>query len=146
MSPSSCSSCALQQRDRRLVAEVLDVEGAPAGDVEDPLPQLGRARPGVGAADVGVALLLRAQLGAALRAVRGHDELALGAVARRDDRAEHLGDDVAGLADDDGVADQHALALDLRGVVQRGQLHRRAGHLHRLHVRERRHPAGAARR
>ena len=41
-----------------------------------------------------------------------------------DHRAEHLGDDVAGLADDDGVADQHALALDLAGVVQRGQLRR----------------------
>ena len=53
------------------------------------------------------------QLGAALGAVRGHHELALGAVARGDDRAEHLGDDVAGLADDHRVADQHALALDL---------------------------------
>ena len=112
-SPSSCEQAALQERDRRLVAEVLDVEGAAAGDVEDPLPQLRGARPGVGAADVGVALLLRAQLGAALGAVRRHLERALGAVARGDDRAEDLGDDVAGLADDDGVADQHALALDL---------------------------------
>ena len=50
----------LQQRDRRLVAEALDVERAAAGDVEHPLPQLRRARPGVRAADVGVALLGRA--------------------------------------------------------------------------------------
>ena len=81
---------------------------------------------------------------AALGAVGGHLELALGAVAGRDDRPEHLRDDVTGLADDDGVADQHALALDLRGVVQRGQLHRGAGDLHRLHVGEGRDPAGAA--
>ena len=33
----------LQQRDRRLVAEALDVERAAAGDVEHPLPQLRRA-------------------------------------------------------------------------------------------------------
>ena len=45
--------------DRRLVAQRLDVEGAAAGDVEQPLAQLGRAGPGVGAADVVVALPLR---------------------------------------------------------------------------------------
>ena len=90
---------------------------------------------GVRAADVGVALLLRPQLGAALRAVRRHDERALGAVAQLDDRADDLGDDVAGLAQDDGVADQHALALDLLRVVQRGHLDGRAGDLHRLHAR-----------
>ena len=61
-----------------------------------------------------------------------------------DHRAEDLGDHVAGLADDDGVADQHALALHLAGVVQGGQLHGRAGDLHRLHVGERGDPAGAA--
>ena len=76
----------------------------------------------------------------------GHHELALGAVARGDDRAEHLGDDVAGLADDDRVADQHALALDLGRVVQGGQLHGRAGDLHRLHVGERASPGRCGRR
>ena len=40
------------------------------------------------------------------------------AVAQVDHRAEHLGDDVAGLAQHDGVADQHALAPDLVRVVQ----------------------------
>ena len=84
------------------------------------------------------------QLGAALRAVRRHLELALVTGARGHHRPEHLGDHVAGLADDHGVADEHALALHLAGVVQRGQLHRRAGDLHRLHVRERRDPPGAA--
>ena len=43
---------------------------AAPGQVEQPLPQLRRAGPGVGAADVGVALLLRRQLGPAGRAVR----------------------------------------------------------------------------
>ena len=44
----------------------------------------------------------------------GHHERALGAVAQLDDRAEHLGDHVAGLAQHDGVADQHALGLARR--------------------------------
>ncbi len=73
----------LQQRDRGLVAQALDVERAATGHVEQPLPQLRRAGPGVGAADVGVALLGRGQRGAALGTRRGHDELALGAVAER---------------------------------------------------------------
>ena len=81
---------------------------------------------------------------AARGAVRGHDERALGAGALLDHRPEHLGDHVAGLAQEHHVADQHALALDLAGVVQRGHLHGRAGHLHRLHHGERGHPAGAA--
>ena len=98
----------------------------------------------VGAADVGVALLGRGQLGAALGAVGGHDELALVAGPHVDHRTEHLGDHLSGLADHDGVADQHALALDLGRVVQRRQRHRRAGDQYRLHVRERGDPAGAA--
>src|SRR5439155_22341411 len=59
-------------------------------------------------------------------------------------RPANLGDVVAGLADDDGVADQHALALDLAGVVQGGQLHRGPGDLDRLHEGERGDPTGAA--
>ena len=55
----------LEQRDRRLVAEPLDVEGAATGDVEDPLAHLGRALLVVGAAQVLVALLLLGQRGAA---------------------------------------------------------------------------------
>ena len=56
----------------------------------------------------------RAELGAALGAARRHDELALAAVAQVDDRSDDLGDDVAGLAQHDRVADQHTLARDLR--------------------------------
>jgi len=72
----------VEQSHRRLVAHDLDVEAAPPGQVEQPLAQLGRARAGVRAAQVGVALLLVAQLGAALGAVRRHDEGTLGAVAQ----------------------------------------------------------------
>ena len=114
-----------------------------AGDVEQPLPQLGGAGAGVGAAQVVVARHLP-QLGAALGTVRRHDERALVAVARLDDRAEHLGDDVARLADDHAVADEDALALDLVRVVQRRQRDRRPGDEHRLHLRERGHAPGAA--
>src|SRR3954468_14152410 len=61
-----------QKRDRRLVTEAFDVECTAAGDVKHPLPQLRRARPGVRAADVGVALLGRSQLGTALGTRGGH--------------------------------------------------------------------------
>ena len=44
-----------------------------------------------------------------------------------DDGPHDLGDDVTGLAQHDGVADQHFLALDLVGVVQRRVLHGRSG-------------------
>ena len=127
----------LEHGGGRLVAEHLDVEGAAPGDVEQALAQLRGAGAGVGAAQVLVALAHRAQLRAALGTVGGHDERVLVAGAGLDDRAEHLGDDVAGLADDHAVADEHALALDLAGVVQRGHRDRRARHEHRLHLGER---------
>ena len=59
-------------------------------------------------------------------------------------RPDDLGDDVAGLAQDDGVAGADVLALDLVGVVQGGVLDRRAGDPGRLHHAVRRHPARAA--
>ena len=84
------------------------------------------------------------ELRATGRAVRRHDELALGAVAQRHDGPEDLRDDVAGLAQHHGVADQHALALDLVGVVQRGHLHGGSGHHDGLHDTERGDPTRAA--
>ena len=51
--------------------------------------------------------------------------------ARLDDGTDDLGDDVARLAQEDPVADEHALALHLGGVVQRGHLHRGPGDAHR---------------
>ena len=82
--------------------------------------------------------------GAARRAYRRHLELALGAVAELDDRPDDLGDHVAGLAQHHGVADEHALAAHLVGVVQRGPLDRGTRDDDRGHHAERRHPSGAA--
>ena len=56
---------------------------------------------------------------------------------------DDLGDHVAGLAHDDGVADAHVLARHLVLVVQRGETDGGAAHEHRLELRERRGPTGA---
>ena len=133
-SPSSCTTPAVEQGDGRLVAQRLDVERAAAGEVEEPLAQLGRAGLRVGAADVGVALLLGTQRRCRTRGTAaGMTKARSSPVAQRDDRPDDLGDDVTGLAQHHRVADQHALALDLGRVVQRRQLDGRAGHLDRLH-------------
>ena len=133
-----------QQCGRRLIAQTLDIQPAAAGEMKDPLPQLRRAGSGVRATDVDVSLLGRGEQRPALRTVRGHDEFTLGAVTQIDDRAEHLGDHITGLADHHRVADQHTLAFDLRTVVQRRQAHRGPGDAHRGHERERGHPSGSA--
>ncbi len=126
------------------LAEALDVERAAAADVLDAPAHLGGAAARVGAAQVDVALLRRAQRGAALGALGRHDELALGAVAQLDDGAEHLGDDVARLAQHDGVADEHALELDDVLVVEGRLPHLAAGDAHLLHDGEGGGAAGAA--
>ena len=87
-------------------------------------------------ADVLVAFLLRPQLAAAVRAMRGHHEGSLRAITRLQHRAEHLGDYIARLAQKDHVTNQDALAFNLVRVVQRGHCHGRAGYLDRLHHRE----------
>ena len=133
-----------QQRGRRLVAQALDVESAAAGEVKHPLPQLRRARSGVRAPNVDITLLGRGEQRPALRTVGRHDELALGAVTQVNDRAEHLGDHITGLADHHRVADQHTLAFDLGGVVQCRHAHRGSGDAHRSHERERGDASGAA--
>ena len=133
----------LGERGGGHLAEPLDVERAARADVLDPAAHLRGARARVRAAQVDVALLGRSERRAALGAVRRHDERPLGAVAQLDHRAEHLGDDVAGLAQHDGVADQHALGLDDVLVVQRRLAHHAARDARRLHHRERRRAAGA---
>ena len=111
----------LEQSDRALPAEGLDVEGARARPARRSAPA---AAPGRTRA-LGQRMSLSPSFsGASVRAARGavrrHDELALAAVAQVDDRPEDLGDDVTGLAQHHGVADEHALALDLVRVVQGG--------------------------
>jgi len=61
-----------------------------------------------------------------------------------DDRADDLGNHVAGAAHDHGVADAHVLAVDLVLVVQGRVAHRGAADEHRLQLRDRRQLAGAA--
>ena len=56
---------------------------------------------------------------------------------------DDLGDDVAGLAHDHGVADAHVFARDLVLVVQRGEPDGGAADEHRLELRERRGAPGA---
>ena len=133
----------VQQRRRALLAEHLDVEHLAAGQVEDPLANLAGAGPPVGAADVDVALLGRRERCAAGRAGGRHDERAGVGRAQLDHRAEHLGDHVAGLAQHHRVADEHALALDLTGVVQGRQRDSGTGHPDRFEDGERGDPAGA---
>src|SRR5215216_1767659 len=55
----------LQQGGAGLIAKVLDIQGAPAGDMEQPLAQLRGAGAMVGAAEIGVAFSLVLQLRAA---------------------------------------------------------------------------------
>ena len=63
---------------------------------------------------------------------------------QRQHRPDDLGDDVARLAHDDGVAGAHVLGLHLVLVVQRGQPDGRAADEHRLEHGERRGLPGAA--
>ncbi len=81
---------------------------------------------------------------AAAGAVRRRGPLGGAGRAHAEHRADDLGDHVAGLAHDDGVADAHVLAAHLVLVVQRGARDRRAGDGHRVELRERREHAGAA--
>ncbi len=66
-----------------------------------------------------------------------HLELALRAGASLDDRADDLGDHVAGLLEHDRVADPDVLAPHLVEVVEGCPGDRRAGHLGRRQVRDR---------
>ena len=97
----------------------------------------------LGAAPVDLALIAP-ERGAALGALAGEAELALVAGAQFGHRPDHLGDDLARLAQDDRVADQHALAPELILVVQGGAVHGRPADLDRGHHRERRDPPGPA--
>lgn len=74
----------------------------------------------------------------------GHLEGLLGAVAQVDDGAEDLGDDLARLADDHGVADEDALGLDHVLVVEGGELDLGTGHFDRLDLGVRGDAAGAS--
>src|SRR5215211_309008 len=126
----------LDQGGDGLLAQVLDVHGPAAGEVDQGPPALGRAAGGVGAAG-GRLALGPDQRGAALGAP-GRELPApqpLGPLG--EDGADDLGDDVAGPADEHGAARADVAAGDLVLVVQGGQAHGGAGDQHRLQHRER---------
>ena len=132
-----------EQRDDRLVAECLDVKRAAGGEVEEPLAELCRARDRIRAPPVDLSLV-PPEHGAAFRALAGELELPLVAGPQFDHWPDHLGDDLACLAQDHRVADQDALALDLVLVVQGRAVHGGAADLHRGHHGKRSDASGPA--
>ena len=107
-----------------LVAEALDVEGEPRGEMLEALHPLGRADQAAGAAAHHVLLAgARIDLAHRMAAADGTDlrkfvRPGIGRPLLRHD-AEHLRDHVAGALDAHGVADPHVLAGDLILVVER---------------------------
>ena len=143
MSAGVLDEAALEQLARGPSAEVLDVHGAARGEVDDARQHL-RGAQLVRAAGDGLALgpddRRLARPGSAVGMTNARS---LSGAQARDGR-DDLGDDLAGAPHDDRVADEHALARDLVGVVQRRHRDGDAADAHRLEHRERRHGAGAA--
>ena len=121
----------VEQRDRGLVAETVDVERAASRKVEHRLPALRGTRHGVRAPPVDLTVTAR-QRGLALRALPRHHERLLAAVSEVDHRTDNLRDDVPGATDNDRVTDEHSLALHLVLVVQRRGADGHAADVHRL--------------
>ena len=91
--------------------------------------------------NVGIALFLWAQLGAAIGTVRRHDKRDLGTRSVLNDGPQNLRDDLPCLTQEDHVADQDAFALDLAfAFVQGCHGHGRSRNLDRLHHGKRRNP------
>ncbi len=75
--------------------------------------------------------------------MRRHDECAFAAVTQLDDRPEDFGNDIAGLADDDRVANEDPLGLHDVLVVQRRLTYDAARDTRRFHNGERCRAAGS---
>ena len=126
-----------------LVAEALHIQCASGADVGEALGDLRGAQTLVRAAQVDIAFLFLDERSPTGGALRGHHEGTLGAVARVLDGGDDLGDDVAGLAQDDEVADEHALTGDFLCVVQGRARDVRARDQHGFHDAVRGHAARA---
>ena len=129
-----------EARDQ-LLAHAVDVERPARDEVPQPLEPAARAVR-VDAAVDGLALEAH-DLAAAGRAVVGHAELALAAVAPGQDGPDDLRDHVARALDDHVIADAHVLELDDVLVVERRHAHDHAADGDRLEHRERIERAGA---
>ena len=133
---------ALHQARHDLLAHAVDVHRSAARPMQKPLERLRRTVDG-DAAEVRLALFAD-DGAAAARTRRGHMPRLRALRPQRQHGPQHLGDDVARLAHDNGVAHAHVLALHLVLVVQRRARHRGARHHHRLHLGHGRELARAA--
>ena len=125
-----------------LVAQAVDVHAAAAHPVEQALLELRRAVDGDAA--VGNLAVLVHNWAAAHGTDLGHVPVDRIGRAFVEHRTHDLGNDVARLVHDDGVALAHVLAADFVKVVQRGAGDSGAGNRHRIELRDRREHAGAA--
>ncbi len=122
----------------QLLAQAVDVHRVAMGVPAEPFLELvGAAGRGVGAVDSRPRRPIRSTGAPQLGQVLGNWNARLGPLARVGLDPDDLRDDLAGLLDDDRVADPDVLALELVGVVQAGTLDGRAGQLHRLEVGDR---------
>src|SRR6185503_7385421 len=99
-----------------------DVHSPARDEVLDPADKLGRADAEVWAA-VGHLALGALKRCVAGRAAFGHAPGLLAAVAPVHDRADDIGDDIAGAFDRDIIADPDVALADVVGVVQAGVAH-----------------------
>ena len=108
--------------------EAVDVHGAPAGEMQQPLAQLRRTH-GVRAARHDLALgSVNRRL--AHRAAIRHDECFAVRRTLVEDHVDDLWNDVAGSLDPHGIADTDAFAVDFVLVVQGSSPNRDAGDVH----------------
>ena len=132
----------LEQLLEHLPAGALDVHPAPPDEVAELLADPGRA--GEVRAVVADGPLVADDRRPAHRAGGGHLVLALVAGSLVRERADDLRDHVAGLLEHDVVADPDVLAADLVEVVEGRPCDRRARHLRRAQVGDRRQRPGPA--
>ena len=133
----------IHQGVHQLVAQAVDVHGAPRREVLDRLALLGAADQAAGAARHH-AVVGAQNLAAAHRALGGQVDFPGVLGAPLGDRAHHLGNHVAGAVDHHAVADADVQPADLVDVMQGGVADRDAAHLNRLQLGHRGQRAGAA--
>ena len=131
---------ALHQARHDFLAHAVDVHGSAARPMEQTLQSLRRTIDG-NAAEIHLALFANDRACATRTRGRHAPRCSVGR-AKGQHGTQNLGDDVARLADDNGVAHAHVLALDLVFVMKRGPGNGRAGHDHRVQLGHRRKLAG----
>ncbi len=126
----------VDQAAHQLLAHAVDVHSTAAHPMQQAFKRLSWTING-NAAVVGLAFLAHDRAAAARARLR-HLPFGSPVGAKRLDRPQNLGDHVAGLADDDGIAHANILAAHFVLVVQRGTRNGRTGDEHRLQLGHRR--------